>query len=73
MEQELALVTMYQYYLANKQALPSNIVTQRDFILNELVEGKHVQAVFDVAVKKAIEATPIRWKQQKTRKVQVNA
>jgi hypothetical protein len=65
MEQEVAIVTMYQYYMANKQTLPSNISSQREFILNQLSQGKDVSAVFQVAVEKAIEILPPSWKKIK--------
>ena len=69
MEQEVAVVTMYQYYIANKQILPSNISTLREFILNELVKGEDVASVFKIAGQKAIEMMPTSWgKAKRTKK-----
>lgn len=65
MEQEVAIVTMYQYYMANKQKLPSNISSQREYILNQLSQGQDVDSVFQVAVEKAIEMLPPSWKKMK--------
>jgi len=61
MEQEIAVVTMYQYYMAHKQRLPSNISSQRDFILSLLAQGEEVSFVFRVAAEKAIEISPPGW------------
>lgn len=69
MEQEVAVVTMYQYYIANKQTLPSNISTFREFIVNELVKGEDVASVFKIAGQKAIEMMPTSWgKAKRTKK-----
>lgn len=69
MEQEVAVVTMYQYYIANKQILPSNISSLREFILNELVKGEDVASVFRIAEEKAISLMPTSWgKAKRTKK-----
>lgn len=45
MEHEVAVVKMYQYYMANKQTLPSNISSQREFILGKLMQGLDPEVV----------------------------
>lgn len=61
MELEIAIVTMYQYYMAHKQKLPSNISGQRDFIISQLAQGEEVSSVFRVATEKAIEISSPSW------------
>ena len=69
MEHEVAVVKMYQYYMANKQTLPSNISSQRDFILGQLIQGIDLDVVFQEASSNAILLAPPAWpKSRKSKK-----
>ena len=70
MEHEVAVVQMYQYYIANKQTLPSNISSQRDFIIDQLKQGMKVDHVFQLATDNAIQIAPPSWpKSKKSKKI----
>ena len=69
MEHEVAIVQMYQYYIANKQTLPSNISSQREFILGKLMQGLDPEVVFQQATTNAILIAPPAWpKSRKSKK-----
>lgn len=69
MEHEVAVVKMYQYYMANKQTLPSNISSQREFILGKLMQGLDPEVVFQQATTNAILIAPPAWpKSRKSKK-----
>lgn len=70
MEHEVAIAQMYQYYIANKQTLPSNISSQRDFIIDQLKRGMKVDHVFQLATDNAIQIAPPSWpKPEKLKKI----
>ena len=56
---------MYQFYKENKPNLPSNISTQRDFIIAALCDGQEIAAAFAAAAQNALLLTEAAWAKPK--------
>lgn len=68
MQKTVAAEQMYQFYKTNKATLPSNISTQRDFIIDALCQDQDITAVFATATQNAEAAALQPWPNPKKRK-----